>query len=58
MGEAVLKELRASHYDLILLGTVDRSTDGHLQLGRWVQTMLTQSETPALLLVTHRGTRA
>lgn len=58
VGEAVLKELRASHYDLILLGTVDRSTDGHLQLGRWVQTMLTQSETPALLLVTHRGTRA
>jgi nucleotide-binding universal stress UspA family protein len=51
--EEILNELRRTPYQLIVLGTVDRSTDEGLQLGRSIHALLTQSEIPAVLLVTH-----
>jgi hypothetical protein len=43
----------------MLLGTVDRSSDDeHLQVGRAVQALLTQSDIPAVVLITHAAVRA
>jgi nucleotide-binding universal stress UspA family protein len=55
--EEILKELRRRPYQLVVLGTVDRSTGDGLQLGRSIQPLLVRSETPALVLVTHAPAR-
>lgn len=52
-GQAILAELRDSHYDLLVLGGVDRGHDGRVYLGHTLQTVLTANTTPAILLVTH-----
>ncbi len=52
-AEEILKEINRSPYQLMVLGTVDRSTQEGLQLGRSIQSLLTRSEIPAVVLVTH-----
>ncbi len=56
-AEEILKETSRSPYQLMVLGTVDRSTQEGLQLGRSIQALLTRSEVPAVVLVTHPITR-
>lgn len=56
--QEILNEVRRSQYDLLVLGTVDRSTDQDLQLGRSVHPVLTQVDVPAVVLVTHPVARA
>ncbi len=55
VAEEIIKELKRVSYQLIVMGTVDRSTDFGLQLGRAIQSVLTQSDVPAVLLVTHQS---
>lgn len=51
--ELVLKELRRTPYQLLVMGTVNRGTEEDLQLGRSIQSLLTQANIAALVLVTH-----
>lgn len=52
-AEAILKELARQPYQLIVLGAADRSKDNRLYLGSPIQTILTESRVPAVLLVSH-----
>ncbi len=52
-GEAILAELERAPYELMVLGAVDRGTDDRPYLGRTIQTVLTEGDTPAVLLVSH-----
>ena len=52
-GQAILRELKRGHYDLVALGAVDRSVDGRLDLGEPIEATLARGKTPALVLVTH-----
>jgi hypothetical protein len=52
-GAAIVRELQREPYQLVVLGAVDRGADGHLDLGASIPTVLTQSRTPAVLLVSH-----
>ncbi|HZU77559.1 MAG TPA: universal stress protein, partial [Dehalococcoidia bacterium] len=53
VASAILGELRRDGYDLLVLGAVDRSGDNRLYLGESVQTVLTASDLPTVLLVSH-----
>jgi nucleotide-binding universal stress UspA family protein len=50
-GAAIVRELQRRPYQLVVLGAIDRGADGHIDLGGSVPTVLTQSRTPAVLLV-------
>lgn len=57
-AQQILNEIRRGAYDLVVVGTVDRSTDEDLQLGRSVHPVLTQTDVPAVVLITHPVARA
>ena len=54
-GTAIVRELQRRPYQLVVLGAVDRGADGRLDLGGSIPTVLTQSRTPAMLLVSHEA---
>jgi nucleotide-binding universal stress UspA family protein len=56
--EAILHELGRRPYDLVVLGTVDRSGDDRLLLGSSIPAVLARSPVPALLLVMHEDSTA
>jgi nucleotide-binding universal stress UspA family protein len=51
--EAILRELESGQFDLIVLGGIDRGADQRLYLGHTIQSILTRTTTPAILLVSH-----
>jgi nucleotide-binding universal stress UspA family protein len=50
-GAEIARELQRQPYQLVVLGAVNRGADGRLDLGSCIPTVLTQSRTPAVLLV-------
>jgi hypothetical protein len=52
-GAAIVRELWRRPYQLVVLGAVDRGGGYRLDLGACIPTVLTQSRTPAVLLVSH-----
>jgi nucleotide-binding universal stress UspA family protein len=52
-GAEIARELQRQPYQLVVLGAVNRGADGRLDLGSCIPTVLTQSRTPAVLLVAH-----
>jgi nucleotide-binding universal stress UspA family protein len=54
-GAAIVRELQRRPYQLVVLGAVDRGGRGRLDLGSCIPTVLTQSRTPAVLLVSHEA---
>jgi Kef-type K+ transport system membrane component KefB/nucleotide-binding universal stress UspA family protein len=52
-GQEVVKELGRRPYQLVVLGSVDRSTHARLHLGKAVETVLMRGRVPAVLLVSH-----
>jgi nucleotide-binding universal stress UspA family protein len=54
-GAEIVRELQRRAYQLVVLGAVDRGADGRLDLGSSIPTVLTQSRTPAVLLVSHEA---
>lgn len=52
-GQAIVDELRAGAYDLVVMGGIDRGRDGRVYLGNSIHTALVGGKTPALLLLTH-----
>jgi hypothetical protein len=54
-GAEIVRELQRQPYQLVVLGAVDRGADGRLDLGASIPTVLTQSRTPAVLLVSHEA---
>jgi nucleotide-binding universal stress UspA family protein len=52
-GAAIVRELQRRPYQLVVLGAVNRGGRGRLDLGSSIPTVLTQSRTPAVLLVSH-----
>jgi nucleotide-binding universal stress UspA family protein len=52
-GAAIVRELWRRPYQLVVLGAVKRGAGGRLDLGSCIPTVLTQSRTPAVLLVSH-----
>jgi nucleotide-binding universal stress UspA family protein len=58
-GAAIARELLRRPYQLVVLGAVHRGADGRLDLGASIPTVLptvlTQSRTPAVLLVSHEA---
>ncbi|MGH2448012.1 MAG: cation:proton antiporter, partial [Chloroflexota bacterium] len=50
---AIVRELQQESYQLVVLGSIDRSADHKIMLGNPVQTILTEGNTPAVLLVSH-----
>jgi nucleotide-binding universal stress UspA family protein len=52
-GQAVVDELQAGAYDLVVMGGIDRGRDGRLYLGHSIHSVLVGGKTPAVLLLTH-----
>ncbi|HEY9777717.1 MAG TPA: cation:proton antiporter [Planktothrix sp.] len=52
-NDAIIKELQRGQYDLVVLGAIDRSADSGVFLGKSVQRILTETKTPAGVLVFH-----
>jgi hypothetical protein len=50
-GAGIVRELHRRPYQLVVLGAVDRGAGYRLDLGSCIPTVLTQSRTPAVLLV-------
>ena len=53
-GTEILREIKHGTYDLVVLGAMDRGMDGRPYLGRTIQRVITQGQTPTALLVTHQ----
>lgn len=51
----ILDELATGRYQLVVMGAMDRSRDSRLHLGATVQTVLSRSHTPSVVLVSHEG---
>jgi Kef-type K+ transport system membrane component KefB/nucleotide-binding universal stress UspA family protein len=50
-GECIVRELERAAYHLVVLGTTNRGTPAHPYLGETVHAVLSQTHTPALVLV-------
>ncbi len=53
-GEEIIKELRRNRYDMVVLGAVYRKTSDRLNLGRTIQSVLTRTRIPAVVLVSNK----
>jgi nucleotide-binding universal stress UspA family protein len=51
VNATILKELKLHVYDMVVLGSVDRSSDAGIYLGKIVQTILTETMIPAGILI-------
>jgi nucleotide-binding universal stress UspA family protein len=54
-GAEIVRELQRRPYQLVVLGAVNRGGGGRLDLGSCIPTVLTQSRTPAVLLVSREA---
>ena len=53
-ADAILAELEAGDYQMVVLGGVDRGADDQLYLGKTIHTVLARAEVPGVLLVSLR----
>lgn len=54
-GDEILRELGREHYDLVVMGGVDRGHDKRVYLGGTIQAVLAKGKLPSILLVGHEG---